>query len=482
MPSRRDPSDRRTSARPWLTAARSCVGAALLGLALGAGSAHATPPHAAAHASPVDDLGADPGCGPIGPDDGVDVSARAEPGVVPSQPGGVSAGPGAIVPLPSPTTATARSRPNEVAGEALLVLPKGADGTVPTDFALAAGARVAASFFSPVLCATVVRVIGPPGREPAALVAQAPDGAITVPNHLYVAAQGEVRPFSPDGAVQEDPYRPLQWGFESVGAARAWSVTEGRGVRVALLDTAPDATHRDLTGVRVVPLPESAAAAPAVHGSLLAGITGAVAGNDFGIAGIAPGAALLAIPVCHPAAGGGDECSLFELLRGVDLAWEEGAQLLNLSLVGPPNPLLRKAMDRMDALGVVLVAAAGNEGVAEPRYPAAYPSVIGVGALDRAGRAAARSNRGPSVEILAPGVEILSAVPGDSFAFADGTSLAAAHTTGVLALALSASGDPRAARAAFFAAAQARVASPGNEPAPLPAACDVLAVLGKPCP
>lgn len=423
-------------------------------------------------------------CAPIGSEEAAHVSARAEPGVVPSKAGSQSAGPGEIVPLPAAPAAPQRL--SEVAGEALLVLPKGADGRVPTDFELAPGATVAASFFSPVLCATVVRVTGPPDRDPAGLVARAPDGAVTAPNHVYVGAQGEVRPFSPDAAAGDDPgddpYRPLQWGLERTGAAQAWGVASGGGARVALLDSAPDVAHRDLGGVRVVPVPDAPAAEPAVHGSLMAGVTNAAAGNDFGIAGIAPDAELVAIPVCRPAAAsGGDACALFELLRGVDLAWEQRAQVLNVSLVGPPNALLRRAMDRMDGLGVVVVAATGNEGVAEPRYPAAYPSVIGVGAVDRAGAPYARGNRGPSVELLAPGVEILSTVPGGSFAFGDGTSLAAAHATGVMALAISASGDPLAARAAFFTAAQARAASPGNEPAPLPTACEVLALLDKPC-
>jgi subtilisin family serine protease len=149
-----------------------------------------------------------------------------------------------------------------------------------------------------------------------------------------------------------------------------------------------------------------------------------------------------------------------------------------MALVGPPNPLLRRAMDRMDQLGVLLVAAVGNEGLDEPRYPAAYASVIGVGAVDAKGQLYARGNRGPAVEILAPGVEIVSTVPGDAFAFGDGTSLAAANVTGLLALAVAASGDPLAARTAFFQAAQ----EAGDAiPIRVPKMCDVFAKLGKPC-
>ncbi|MEB2346008.1 MAG: S8 family serine peptidase [Deltaproteobacteria bacterium] len=473
------------------------MGAALLALLLAGSASAASPgargaPHVPAASSPAA-AGAPDGCGPIPPEDAADptaarddtgalAAAPREPGVQPSSTGERSGGPGAIVPLPAtrPVAEPAAEPPSEV----LLVLPKGPDGKVPTDFELAPGASVASSYFSPILCATVVHVSGPPGLDPAALVTDAPGEAVTVPNDVYTGAQAELRPLAP--AAGDDPYRPLQWGLDRSGAERAWPTSDGRGARVALLDSAPDVGHRDLAGVRLAPLSDApgapAPAGPGTHGTLMAGVVRAVASNGFGIAGIAPGAELVGIPVCRPrGASAADECRLFELLRGVDVAWGQGAQLLNLSLVGPPNRLLRKAMDRMDELGVVVVAAAGNEGVAEPRYPAAYPSVIGVGAVDRNGAPYARGNRGASVEILAPGVEVLSTVPGEGFAFGDGTSLAAAHASGVLALAIAASGDARAARAAFFEAAQARSEAPGAEPALLPAACDVLAALGKPC-
>jgi hypothetical protein len=476
--SRCGPDARRAGARRLrqraAAAAGGCVAAALLALTLAVPEAGARDPDEASEAaSPAPE-----DCGPIGPDVAAVDPPPAEPGIRPSTRES-DGGHGPIVALPDapPPAASAPA----TAGEALLALPKGPDGQVPTAFELAPGASVAASFFSPVLCATVVRVVGPAGVAAADLVTRAPESAVTVANDVYASAQTELRPFEPE--TGGDPYRSLQWGLERSGAERAWPVTDGRGARVALLDSAPDPAHPDLAGVRVLSLPDAEPAPAGAHGSLMAGVVRAVAGNDFGIAGLAPGADLLGVAVCRPrGATATDECRLFELLRGVDLAWEQGAQVLNLSLVGPPNRLLRKAMDRMDALGVLVVAAAGNESVAEPRYPAAYPSVIGVGASDRAGAPYARGNRGASVELLAPGVEILSTVPGGSFAFGDGTSLAAAHASGVLALAVSASGDPRAARSAFFAAAQARVEAPGNQPAALPAACDVLAALGRPCP
>jgi subtilisin family serine protease len=458
--------------RRWLAFAAGCLATTLVaGMPAGRSAAATGARELPSRSQPATPASED--CGPIAPDDAVRSAALEEAGVRPSRREG-DGGPGPIVPLPAAEQASAGAAP----GEALLALPKGPDGQVPTEFELAPGATVASSFFSPVMCATVVRIVGPATLSPEELVTSAPESAVAVANDVYLSAQAELRPFDPGG---EDPYRPLQWGLERSGAERAWAVADGSGARVALLDSAPDAKHRDLARVRVVALPEGEPAAVGAHGSLMAGVVGAVTGNDFGIAGLAPAADLIGVAVCRPrGATANDECRLFELLRGVDLAWEQGAQVLNVSLVGPPNRLLRRAMDRIDALGVLVVAAAGNEGVAEPRYPAAYPSVIGVGAIDSRGAPYARGNRGASVEVVAPGVEILSTVPG-GFAFGDGTSLAAAHVSGVLALAMSASRDSQAARAAFFQAAQARVESPGNQPAVLPAACEVLAALGKPC-
>ncbi len=409
-------------------------------------------------------------CGPFEREPVAPVVVMAESGVVSS---GGGAG-GEIVELPRGSGPP----PSPTAGEALIALPKGPDGTVPTNFRLAPGATVAESFFSPVICATVVRVIGPRAAAPESLVASVPDTGLVVPNHLYSTAATEPRPVE----TGPDPYRSLQYGLDRAGVEPARPIANGGGVRVALLDSAPHAQHRDLARVSIAALPDGPPDAPAVHGSLMAGVINAIEGNAYGIAGLSPGVDLLAIPVCVPVgATGSDHCRLYDLLRGADRAWEEKAQVVSLALVGPPNALLRRAMARLDRLGVLLVAAAGNEGVDDPRYPAAYPSVIGVGAVDRRGARFARGNRGASAEILAPGVEIISTVPGDSFAIVDGTSLAAAHVAGALALALGGGAESQDARTALFQAAEARVETPGATPL-LPPICDVLQRLGTPCP
>ncbi len=404
--------------------------------------------------------------------------ASEEPGVEPADPesAAIAGQGGRIVTLPS---AGGGRDAGQVSGEAILALPKGGS----REFELGAGARVAESYWSPVLCATVARVKGPEGAAPEELVPKSPDTAALVPNHVYSTAAGEVAPLAQAELVRPDPYRPLQWGVEQSGVERARSLSNGAGVRVAILDSAPQTDHRDLGEVRVVPVEGGPAGdRPAAHGTLVTGLVDAIEGNGFGIAGLAPGVELVSVPVCTPVGdSANDRCPLFTVLRGLDAAWNEEASVVNLSIVGPDNPLLRRGTQRLDELGVLIVAAAGNEGTREPRYPAAYPAVIGVGALDRDGRIYARSNRAPSAEILAPGVEVLSSVPGNAFSFGSGTSFAAAHVTGSLAILLGAGVEPAAARQALFQQAAERP-TVGTQPPPLPRLCDVLSRLGRACP
>lgn len=383
-------------------------------------------------------------------------------------------GSGRIVPLQiADSPAPAASIP----GEALLALPKLPDGSLPRDFELGPGASIAESYWSAVLCATVARIVGPKSARPQELVQGLPDSALLVPHTRYSgAADLETEADSQQGP---DPYLSLQHGLLSSGALEARSVSSGGGVVVSVLDSAPDGEHRDLRGVRNEVLADGPSSAPSVHGSLVAGVIAAIEENAFGIAGVSPGVELVAIPVCDPVGStAAATCQLYDVLRGLDRSYELKARILNLSIVGPANALLRRSVDRLAELGAVVVAASGNEGTAEPRYPAAYASVLGVGAADSQGNIAALSNRGPSVQLLAPGMEILSTVPGDSFSFGNGTSLAAAHVTAVLAILASASGDVAEARELLLRTSSR--SSPGSVPN-LARVCDTLAQLGHPC-
>lgn len=429
-------------------------------------------------------------CGPFdaGPTGIVELAADRtlrDPGVQAPVRDGETRDPGSIVPLPGSASgdttgsdaASGDADTQASDSEALLALPKSAAGTIPTDFELGPGAKIAHSFFSPVICATVARVTGPPGSTLDQLVTVVPDTGIVVPNDVYASAADEITPVAASAGAA-DPYAPLQYGLALSGVRAARSLGAGDGVRVALLDSAPDFAHRDLAPSRIVAVATDEKSKAGVHGTLMAGVIGAAENNGYGIAGLAPKARIVSIPVCTPKGGAGGQCTIYQMLQGFDRAFDAEAVIVNLSLSGPPNPLLERGVARLEELGLVVVAAAGNEGREDRRYPAAYPSVIGVGAIDGEGRLFRSSNRGAWVELYAPGVEVLSTVPGSAFAFGSGTSLAAAHVTGSLAVLTGIIGDPKRARSELFRVVHARS---GSALAQLPPACDVLRRTGHVC-
>ena len=370
---------------------------------------------------------------------------------------------------------SAEASPDGAAASVLLILPKGAEGAISTEgLELGAGAHVVESRFSPLMCATVVRIEGSAGASPASLIVSLPERAAAVQDDIYTP-EGAPAVGSAESAGQahSDPYRKQQWAHDALGIDAAYAVTRGEGARVAVLDTRANEKHEELHAMRVV---GSATDSAGQHGTLVAGIIAAEQGNGAGIAGIAPRAALVSVPVCEPTSRG-DTCRLYAVLGGLDTAWGERAQIVNVSLVGPPNRALERAVRRLDTLGVAIVAASGNRASATPAYPAAYPWVIGVAATDRSRHLAPT---GPVVDLTAPGIEIVSTAANGGYAFASGSSLAAAHASGALALLTAASGgDVARARLALFGAAKR---GGPNAPPALAPLCDALARLGKPCP
>jgi hypothetical protein len=252
----------------------------------------------------------------------------------------------------------------------------------------------------------------------------------------------------------EDPYAHLQHGAREIRLAPAHRWATGRGVRVAVVDTGVDVTHPDLQG-RILAAQNfvdrgEKSFTRDVHGTAVAGVVAASAGNGAGIAGVAPGALLLALKACWPS--GDDpaaaECDSYTLAKALDWGLAEGAQVLNLSLTGPRDPLLVRLLDAALDRGVAVVAAADEP----PAFPATHPGVIAV-------RAA-----GPGVEaasggtLAAPGIDILTTVPGGGYEFLSGSSMAAAHVSGVVALLLERRPNLTAAAVAGLLAATSRPA------------------------
>ena len=249
-----------------------------------------------------------------------------------------------------------------------------------------------------------------------------------------------------------------------IGAEAAWQMSGGAGeVVVAVADTAIDISHPDLSG-RIwrngaeVPAngidddrnghvddlhgwnfalqsPQIDTAADAEHGTHVAGVIGAAAGNGIGIAGVAPNARIMALPFISSGVG-----STADAIAAIDYATRHGARVINASWGGPsPSPALCDAIAQAAAAGVVFVAAAGNAGAnndASPSWPASCsePSLIAVAASDHADRLAGYSNTGAaSVDLAAPGSMIVSVLPGGRYGYKSGTSLAAPHVAGALA-------------------------------------------------
>jgi hypothetical protein len=226
----------------------------------------------------------------------------------------------------------------------------------------------------------------------------------------------------------DDPYVGLQRGFISmqVAAAQRWS--QGDGVRVALIDSGVDAEHPDLAGSIVKQRNFVRADHPGPgrgeqHGTEMAGIIAAVANNQKGIVGIAPQARLLALRACWPVAGGRSRCDSFSLAQALGAAIADGSDIINLSLGGPADPLLQRLLEHAMRQGTVVVAAAPAAG-AENGFPSGVAGVLSVGSSDEA----------KAHGLSAPARDILSLAPGGGYGYVSGTSVAAAHVTGAVAV------------------------------------------------
>lgn len=233
-----------------------------------------------------------------------------------------------------------------------------------------------------------------------------------------------------------EPLAAKQWNLRMVAAPAAWSVNKGSGVTVAVVDSGVDATHPDLVG-RVLPeidlLPDvQPEAIETGHGTATASlVVGAV--NATGMAGVAPQASILPVAALDPS-GVGDSSTV---ARAIVEAANAGARVINLSLGGPDrDPVLDAACKYAFNKGSVLVAAGGNsyEEGNEVQYPAGSPNVVAVASVDSDGYASYFSNTGSHIAVAAPGEDVLAAFPGGTYEYVSGTSFAAPHVSGVVAL------------------------------------------------
>ncbi|WP_461200848.1 S8 family peptidase [Anoxybacillus sp. TBDG-1] len=238
-----------------------------------------------------------------------------------------------------------------------------------------------------------------------------------------------------------DPKADHMYLLSLLNMDKALKLAGKSSVTVAVIDTGMDTKHPELKG-RVLPAYNAInpAGAPIkdVHGTHVAGIIGANANNGIGAHGVNPNVKILPIDVF----GGGWGASDYTIAQGILYAMEKGAKVINMSLGGYfSSPILEEAVQKAIDAGITVVAAAGNEATDMYSIPASYEGVISVGATDSKNKLAEFSNYGPSVDIVAPGVDVYSPIydytKGSSFAELSGTSMASPVVAGVASLLLS---------------------------------------------
>lgn len=234
----------------------------------------------------------------------------------------------------------------------------------------------------------------------------------------------------------------LPWGVERIYADDVQAgENSGLGIKVAVIDSGIDYSHEELKGQYYGgkdfvnndddPMDDNG------HGTHVSGTIAAIAGNGIGVVGVAPGVKIYALKVLN-ASGSGD---FSDIVAALQWCQSNGIQVTNNSYGSSSDPgiTVQQAFENAYGSGILHIAAAGNAGKFNGRgdnvgFPAQYASVMAVAATDSSDTRAYFSSTGPTVEISAPGVGILSTVPGGSYDSWSGTSMASPHVAGVAAL------------------------------------------------
>jgi subtilisin family serine protease len=239
--------------------------------------------------------------------------------------------------------------------------------------------------------------------------------------------------FASSTQIYNDPYLDVQRGFRDIDAAGAQQWSLGEHVRVAVIDTGLDAGHPDFGGRVVVQRNfidrDASRFGQDRHGTAVAGVISASANNSLGIVGVAPAAEVLAFKACWQLQADGEaaRCNSLTLAQALVAVIDEHADVVNLSLTGPHDPLLNALVAAGSARGIIYVGAAPS-GADPDGFPGGAPGMIAVDS--------AETGKQRGGVLRAPGRDVVTLVPGGRYDFLSGSSLAAAHVTGVVALLL----------------------------------------------
>ena len=330
-----------------------------------------------------------------------------------------------------------------VRGEVLAVAPSAA----ALQAAAAAGFSIVreSTLDALELRVVVFRVSSSTARSLARLQAMDPNGIYDF-NHIYIES-GSITTNAVDSQAPG--------GDEGTGAAAV-----ARTARIGLIDDGVDPAHEALSGLTLHQHGCSGRIVPQEHGTAVASL---MVGRAPTFHGAAPGSELYAADVyCGLATGGAADA----VAQAFSWLVQEKVPVLNVSLVGPPNRVLEGVVKRVIAGGHIVVAAVGNDGpAAPPLYPAAWPGVVGVTAVDARRRVLVDAERGPQVKFAAPGAQMAAARSPSGYTLVRGTSFAAPIVAGLLALNLPAPDKAAADRAVMTLAQQAvHLGSPAPDP------------------
>src|SRR5947207_6144081 len=229
--------------------------------------------------------------------------------------------------------------------------------------------------------------------------------------------------------AHNDPLYPLQPSANAWHLADVHKVATGKRVKVAEVDTGVEINHPDLAGQIALTrdFVDAESDVAELHGTAVAGIIAARADDGIGIAGIAPDARLYTLRACWQPTVGGPRaiCNSFTLAKALQFAIDENVQVINLSLGGPRDRLLARLLDSALSRGITIVSAV-DATLRDSGFPASHRGVLAVAADD--------VHDIPGNALLGPGTDIPTTVIGGKWGFVTGSSFAAAHVTGLVAL------------------------------------------------
>jgi|GEM_PF-349559 len=269
-----------------------------------------------------------------------------------------------------------------------------------------------------------------------------PDGRPVIGVSNILSSDPAVLSSQPNFSYSSLSGENVQYGVKKIRADAVHEITTGKGITVAVIDTGIDFNHPSLNDKIILKSdfvnPDMNGFTIDGHGTSVAGII-AAAGQGEETTGVAPGVSIMAVKACRSDQKDSKKavCSSDKLAGGLDFAISNRAQIINFSLGGPKDGIIAELIARANSSGIIVVAAGGNGGPGgKPVYPAALPAVIAVSATDSEDGLYVLSTPGKYIDVAAPGVDILSPAPGDSWQMVSGTSMAAAHVSGAIALLL----------------------------------------------